>query len=157
VVPDIVHLHLVPGEAGVVLLDQYFAQVERAPAHGHAGPRGHRLDPHDRQIAVNAAVEEKELERRGHGHPLRVDGLGTYRHVMRALSIGTRQAAMNDLDVTASCSALEPRHRSPPSGRRMPRQSQSACRGDCSIRVMMTEELAKKVVVWATEIAGYAA
>ena len=39
----------------------------------------------------------------------------------------------------------------------MPLQSQSTCRGDCSIQVMMTEELTKKVVVWATEIASCAA
>src|SRR5262245_37668477 len=59
VVPDIFHLHLVPGEASAVLLDQDFAQVERAPADGHASPRSLALDPHDRQVAVNAAVEEK--------------------------------------------------------------------------------------------------
>jgi len=106
------------------------------------------------------SVASECLERRGR---LQAD--------QNLLGVTVRQAAMNDLDVetrqvrgrrcrvdlTASCRALELRHRSPPSGRGKSRQSQSTRRGDRSIQVMMTEELTKKVVVWATEIATYAA
>src|SRR5262249_28714141 len=80
-----------------------------------------------------ASVASECLERRGR---LQAD--------QHLLGVAVRQAAMNDLDaepwqvrgrgcrvdLTASCSALELRHRSPPSGRRMPRQSQSTRRGD---------------------------
>ena len=62
VVPEIIHLHLVLRERGIVLLDQNFAQIERLPAHLDARRGSKRADAHDRQIGVDAAVEEIEIE-----------------------------------------------------------------------------------------------
>src|SRR5215813_9246178 len=71
VVPEIIHLHVVLRERGIVLLDQDFAQIERLPAHRDAGRGRKRADAHDRQIGVNAAVEEIEIEMTRHGSPPR--------------------------------------------------------------------------------------
>jgi hypothetical protein len=67
VVPEIIHLHLVLREHGIVLLDQNFAQIERLPAHLDARGGSKRADTHDRQIGVDAAVEEIEIEMARHG------------------------------------------------------------------------------------------
>ena len=67
VVPEIIHLHLVLRERGIVLLDQNFAQVERLPAHLDARRERKRADAHDREIGVDAAVEEIEIEMARHG------------------------------------------------------------------------------------------
>jgi len=48
VVPEIIHLHVVLRECGIVLLDQDFAQIERLPAHRDAGRGSKRADAHDR-------------------------------------------------------------------------------------------------------------
>jgi hypothetical protein len=67
VVPKVIHLHVVLRECGIVLLDQDFAQIERLPAHLDARRGSKRADAHDRQIGVDAAVEEIELEMARHG------------------------------------------------------------------------------------------
>src|SRR6516225_9091670 len=69
VVPEIIHLHGFLRECGVVLLDQDFAQIERLPAHRDAGRGRKRVDAHDRQIGMDAAVEEIEIEMARHGSP----------------------------------------------------------------------------------------
>src|SRR5215471_8895806 len=69
VVPEIIHLHVVLRERGIVLLDQNFAQIERLPAHLDAGRGSKRADAHDRQVGVDAAVEEIEIEMTRHGSP----------------------------------------------------------------------------------------
>src|SRR6516164_5344636 len=69
VVPKVIHLHVVLRECGIVLLDQDFAQIERLPAHRDAGRRRERADAHDRQIGMDAAVEEIEIEMTRHGSP----------------------------------------------------------------------------------------
>src|SRR5437899_10632020 len=69
VVPEIIHLHLVLRERGIVLLDQNFAQIERLPAHLDARRGSKRADAHDREIGVEAAVEEIEIELARHGLP----------------------------------------------------------------------------------------
>src|SRR5262249_20723606 len=72
VVPEIIHLHVVLGECGIVLLDQNFAQIERLPTHLDAGRGSKRADAHDPQIRVDAAVEEIEIEMPRHGSPSRL-------------------------------------------------------------------------------------
>src|SRR5262249_29244783 len=69
VVPKVIHLHVVLRECGIVLLDQDFAQIERLPAHRDADRGNQRTDAHGRQIGVNAAVEEIEIEMTRHGSP----------------------------------------------------------------------------------------
>src|SRR5215469_335703 len=69
VVPKVIHLHVVLRECGIVLLDQNFAQIERLPAHRDAGRGRKRADAHDRQVGVNAAVEEIEIEMTRHSSP----------------------------------------------------------------------------------------
>src|SRR5262249_30037745 len=69
VVPEIIHLHVILREGGIVLLDQDFAQIERLPAHLDAGRGSKRADAHDRQVGVDAAVEEIEIEMTRHGSP----------------------------------------------------------------------------------------
>src|SRR5262245_10831393 len=67
VVPEIIHLHFVLRECGIVLLNQNFAKVERLPTHGNACRGRERADTHDRQIGVDATVEEIEIENVRHG------------------------------------------------------------------------------------------
>src|SRR5262249_13960459 len=69
VVPEIIHLHVVLRECGIVLLDQDFAKIERLPAHRDADRGCKRADAHDRQIGVDAAVKEIEIEMTRHGSP----------------------------------------------------------------------------------------
>ena len=69
VVPEIIHLHVVLCECGIVLLDQDFAQIERLPMHRDPCRGRKRADAHDRQIGMDAAVEEIEIEMARHGSP----------------------------------------------------------------------------------------
>src|SRR5215471_10539435 len=48
VVPEVIHLHVVLRECGIVLLDQDFAQIERLPAHLDADRGRKRADAHHR-------------------------------------------------------------------------------------------------------------
>jgi hypothetical protein len=67
VVPEIIHLHFILRECGIVLLNQNFAKVKRLPTHLDARCGRERADTHDRQIGVDATVEEIEIENVRHG------------------------------------------------------------------------------------------
>src|SRR5262249_32900559 len=69
VVPEITHLYVVLRERGIVLLDQDFSQVERVAAHRDPSRGSQRTDAIDREIGVDTAVEEIEIEMARHGSP----------------------------------------------------------------------------------------
>jgi hypothetical protein len=64
VAPIVVQPNLVSDEGGIVLLDQDFTKIEWPPSHVDPGGVRQTLDPHYRQVGMNAAVKEKEIELR---------------------------------------------------------------------------------------------
>jgi hypothetical protein len=75
-----------------VLLDQNFAQIERLPAHLDGRRGSKRADAHDREVGVDAAVEEIEIEMARHGS-LSTSGEKRHGHILLAWRDGTRATA----------------------------------------------------------------
>src|SRR5262245_28019881 len=82
VAPEVIHLYRILGEAGVVLLNQYLAQVERAPSDIDTRCGCERLNAHDRQISMDTCIEEKKVEAARHDlFPVWTAELGPHLHL----------------------------------------------------------------------------